>query len=284
MNRLPGFDLLLLITADAGMKNMRIHESNSGFPRPGNRSARSVMDEMARCANSSYSSQTRNSSSEKLLGNFIESIFGSYFNPVSAENDFVTGFTERLGGKKIYSARRFVFNSENQLLTGYIALFCENSNLLSKAFKQASKNCPADMRCSLQWLATRPYPFVRESGSNRMRIKAPIAIELLKSGYHSQKDFVRQALQKGLMRKKPAIYPFFVIESNAEITDSDKTRSAFACLCCSLKDFTRTRLLEPPSERDFFFQSFWQPLCRLRFFSFLPIVISSNPCSFGVLS
>ncbi len=254
--RLPGFSMILLISCENDLKNLRVTMEDQkirSFTRPGNRAAAAVMGQLSKVLQPPGANfRIKQTLSEKMLKNFTESIFGSYFNPIAEDNDFSTGFIDRLGGIKLFTARRFIFDQHGKPLFGYLALFCETENLLKKSFNLAVKKAPAEFHYNLAMKKARPFHFVTETIDGRMQLIAPVSFSLLTSGKHVSQDLVSRLLNNGTISRKPALFPHFIISTPLQTKLQNNSFkqisfSIYMALCLSLllfKSFHQQEMLQ----------------------------------------
>lgn len=254
--KLPGFSMILTISCEEDLKNLRVimeEQKTRSFTRPGNRAASSVLVQLSKVLQTPGASHLiKQNLSEKMLKNFTESIFGSYFNPVAEDNDFSTGFIDRLGGLKLFTARRFIFDRRGKPLFGYLALFYETENLLKKSFNLAVKKAPAEFHYNLAMKKARPFHFVTETIDGQLQLIAPVSFSLLTSGQHVFQDLVSRLLTNGTISQKPAMFPHFIISTPLQTKLQNKSFkqisfSIYMALCLSLllfKSFHQQEMLQ----------------------------------------
>ncbi|MDD3148643.1 MAG: hypothetical protein PHD82_15220, partial [Candidatus Riflebacteria bacterium] len=140
--RLKNHQLLLLIAAGNNLNNTRVFTdttSSSDYPMPGLRAAREILAEYRRLSIAGRKPGEKQTSNRKILKSFATSIFGTYLNPLDADEDFTSGFSEKSGGGRIFSARQQVLSPDGQPLFSYIALFRETDNPLAHSFALARR-------------------------------------------------------------------------------------------------------------------------------------------------
>lgn len=216
-SRFKNHDLLLLLVSGSEPGNVQVFHDQQRYPevpRPGNRAALEVMQEYAALSSGRVSQRKTNETGRRLLKNFTESIFGIYLNPVTAERDFTTGFSERLGGCRLLTARRRIVAQDGKQLFSYIAVFREGDNSLVRSFAAAKKHL-AESGFSFRMVMrkTIPFPFIFERPDGGLSLYGPVpAIQLL-TGYFRGSDIFSALIRKGIMKHKPAIYPHFEVNA-----------------------------------------------------------------------
>ncbi len=241
--RNPSFHNILLLSATKDLKTLQIHHDNSAFadfPRPGRRAAKTVLKELTRIHQPATArKKIMAPGNERMLKNFIESIFGSYFNPLKFEEDFSTGFNSSGQGQRIYIARRLFYDADGELQFAYLALFIEKKNLLQKSFASAIEKLPAEFAYSCSMKVSRPLNFFEETPDATQHIHFPVPFALLNSGNFSSSSIVQKLLKSGIMQKRPAVYPHFSITAASEKTIQNSAKKSislgfFIIICFSL--------------------------------------------------
>lgn len=215
--KLPGLDLLLFISAEKDLTNIQVvsgQTGNNNFIKPGKRAATAVLEKLCILLQPSDADKPVHSKiTERLMGNFAESIFGEFYDPLSEDNDFSAGFVNKLGGIRIFTARRFIFDHRGRPLLSYIGVFCENRNLLVDAFKHVKEKLPTDFSYSLATLQARPFSFVSEMPNGGLRMASPVSFSPLTSGTFCGEDLISKGIKSGVLRQSPSLYPYFIIST-----------------------------------------------------------------------
>ncbi|NCB40384.1 MAG: hypothetical protein EOM80_16615, partial [Erysipelotrichia bacterium] len=219
--RLSGFkshELLLLITSNADLQQTRVFSDPlrvPDYPRPGLRAAREVMREYRNLSLSTSEIAAQDAGKRKILRSFARSIFGNYFDPLNANEDFSSGFSDMAGGNRLMASRRLVLSADGRPLFSYIALFREADNSLVHSLTLAkTKMAAAGFSCSLKIKPAIPFPFVFQSGDGSLRMNGPVHFAQLMTGNFRNKDIAGNLLDRGIMKHKPALYPHFEIVAN----------------------------------------------------------------------
>lgn len=215
LTTLPDFSAMMIIMAGENLSRPEIFHNPVDFPgmsRPSNRAAKAILTEaMAVTPGARPQSPDNNPASERLIRNIIDTTFGGYFSPTSVEEDFTTGFIAKFGGRKLFSARRMIFDSHGKHVFSYIALFCEKHNLLKPAFKTAALDLPAGFTGQIRLIHQHPFNFLSQPSEHQLTISTPIPYSLLISGAHTGHAISDSLLKQGIMQRRRAIYPHFVI-------------------------------------------------------------------------
>lgn len=212
--RIRSHEMLLLMTAGADMQNLEVFTdpvTAPDFPRPGLRAAREILGELM----NQHGGKLQSSDSKgrrKILKSFITSIFGTYLDPVDANEDFTSGFSEKNGANRLRTARRLIKDAHGKVVFSYIALFRETGSCLSQSFAQARRKlASAGLLARMVLKPARPFPFIQAAADNRLKLVGPLNFSLLTSGIFRQKDQATDLLNRGIMAHQPALYPHFEI-------------------------------------------------------------------------
>jgi len=227
LKSLTDFSAMLIIIAGENLAQPYIYHNPddfAGLTKPSNRAANAILTEAIAVARGPASrAGNNNQASERLTRNLIDSTFGGYFSSTSIEEDFTTGFTARFGGRKVFSARRMVFDRHGRHLFSYIGLFCEKHNLLKPSFQAAVKELSPEFTCKISLKQQHPFIFLSQPSDNQIAFSTPVPYSLLLSGIHTGQSISESLLKQGIMHRKQALYPHFIISSSPA---SDKSRRA----------------------------------------------------------
>lgn len=237
------YELLLLITSDTDLQQTRIFTDPvraPDYPKPGLRAAREVMREYRNLTLSTSEIAAQDAGKRKILRSFARSIFGNYFDPLNANEDFSSGFSDMAGGNRLVASRRLVTSAAGQPLFSYIALFREADSSLTHSISLAKgKMAAAGFSCSLKIKPAIPFPFVFETVDGSLMMNGPVHFAQLMTGHFRNRDFASHLLNRGIMKHKPALYPHFVIVADPlkQLAGSHFVRPGFVIfifLCLTL--------------------------------------------------
>lgn len=233
-------ELMLLITSEADLTTTRVFTDTArspGYSRPGLRAAREILNEYYSLNSTQPKRQTRN---RKMFASIVKSVFGTYLDPLIADEDFSLGFSEKAGGNRLYTARRLVRSADGQPVFSYIAVFSEAQNVLKHSFELARRELgDTGFEFNLKLQQAVPYPFVYEQPDGSLLLNGPVGVDLLTSGYFRGRDLLSSLISRGIMRHRPALYPHFTIKAAKEAIVHDDTSIKpgfliFLFLCLSL--------------------------------------------------
>lgn len=218
------FDLLLLITSEKDLGSTRVFTDPVKAPdyaKPGLRAARELQKE--------YRSQyiqglpeKRNAASKKILQSFLTSIFGTYLDPVHADEDFALGFSDKRGINRFLTSRRLICAPDGSPIFSYIALFRESDNSLAQSFAVASSELASTgFSFRLKMSQARPFPFVFAERDGRLTLNGPVNFNCLISGNMQERDIATSLINRGIMAHTPAIYPHIEITAGKLLVNKD---------------------------------------------------------------
>jgi class 3 adenylate cyclase len=218
-SRIRNHDLLLLMAAGGDLKNLTVFTDPvraPDFPRPGLRAAREILGELLN-QHGDQQQSTGKKDSRKILRSFITSTFGTYLDPVDADEDFTRGFSEKSGTNRLRTARRLIKDAHGKVIFIYIALFRETDSSLAHSFALARRDLASSgLNARMVLKPARPFPFIHTTADNQLKLVAPINISLLTSGIFKQKDQITDLLNRGIMAHRPALYPHFEISATPD--------------------------------------------------------------------
>ncbi len=213
-SRIRSHEMLLLMTAGPDLQNLEVFTDpirSPDFPRPGLRAAREMLGELLN-QHSGGSQPGGGKSNRKILKSFINATFGSYLDPIDADEDFTRGFSDKSGANRLRTARRLVKNAHGKVVFSYIALFRETGSSLAHSFALARRNLAGSgLTARMVLKPARPFPFIRKTADNQLKLVGPININLLTSGIFKHKDEITDLMNRGIMAYRPALYPHFEI-------------------------------------------------------------------------
>ncbi|HNX74185.1 MAG TPA: adenylate/guanylate cyclase domain-containing protein [Candidatus Rifleibacterium sp.] len=212
-SRQMNHDLLLLITCESDLQSTRIFMDPvrvPDYPRPGLRAARELMKEYRNVATGSP--KPMSVASRRIFRSIATAVFGSYFDPLNADDDFSIGFSDMAGGNRIFSARRLVKSADGKTIFSYLAIFREAENMLAHSFSLATRQlADSDFTFRLKMLPANPFPFIHEDIDGTLKLYGPVDFALLTTGSFKNRDILKSLHQRGIMTYRPAIYPHFEI-------------------------------------------------------------------------
>ncbi len=215
LSRLKNFKLLLLVTSEANLETVKIFsnpQQTADSPRPGLRAARELMKEYRNLNGCVSETPEKRASSRKILKSVTTSIFGTYLNPLEADEDFTSGFSEKSGGNRMFTARRHIASADGRPLFSYIAIFHETDNHLAHSFNLAKRQlAEAGFTFRLKMQSAIPFPFVFENTDGSLRLSGPVQFRLLTTGFFKKRDILSSLIDRGIMQHRPALYPHFEI-------------------------------------------------------------------------
>ena len=217
-SRIRNHDLLLLMAAGGDLKNLAVFTDPvraPDFPRPGLRAAREILGELLN-QHGDQQQSTGKKDSRKILRSFITSTFGTYLDPVDAEEDFTRGFSEKSGINRLRTARRLVKMHMAKSFSS-TSPFSGNRQFPRPQFRPRPKRpCLFGAQRRMVLKPARPFPFIHTTADNQLKLVAPINISLLTSGIFKQKDQITDLLNRGIMAHRPALYPHFEISATPD--------------------------------------------------------------------
>ncbi len=225
-SRIRSHEMLLLMTAGTDLQNLEVFTDPvkaPDFPRPGLRAAREILGELLK-QHGGKPQTSSGKSGRKILKSFIISTFGTYLDPVDADEDFTCGFSEKSGMNRLRTARRLVKDAHGKVIFSYIALFRETDSSLAHSFALARRNlAQSGLAARMVLKPARPFPFIHTTADNRLKLVGPLNINLLTSGIFRQKDQISDLLNRGIMSYRPALYPHFEIMAMPDSHDDQFT-------------------------------------------------------------
>ncbi len=214
------FDLLLLITSEKDLGSTRVFTDPVRAPdyaKPGLRAAR----ELQREYRSQYIEglpEKRDAASKKILQSFMTSIFGTYMDPVHADEDFAMGFSDKRTINRFLTSRRLICAPDGKPLFSYIALFRESDNSFAHSFALASSEMASTgFSFRLKMSQARPFPFVFDEKDGCLTLNGPVNFDCLIAGNIQQRDIATGLINKGIMAHTPAIYPHIEITAGKQL-------------------------------------------------------------------
>ncbi|MBU1109122.1 MAG: adenylate/guanylate cyclase domain-containing protein [Candidatus Riflebacteria bacterium] len=239
---IKGFRLITVIAGRENYSDIKIFHNSQQFaeyPRPGQRAARTILRTIdERLKNGAVVKIPE--VEQRMLRNFTDSVFGNYFNPLEIDEDFASGFTTRMQGITLHTARRIVYDADKKAAFAYLAIFTENATVFSEAGKaaQAARKNTTDNFCFVL-KETKAFPFIYESADSSLHLLAPVSFASLNTGANAGANLLNQLLDQGLAKKKPARYPYLLLSSPPASSQLGKSYfyarfAIFILLCASL--------------------------------------------------
>ena len=239
---IKGFRLITVIAGRENHSEIQIFHNSQQFadyPRPGQRAARTILTAIEKRLKSNENLKIADTE-QRMLNNFTDSMFGSYFNPLRLDEDFASGFITRMQGMNLHTARRIIYDADKRSAFAYLAIFAESENVFSEAIKAARvarQKADDDFRFVLR--PAKVFPFIYESADSRLHLQAPIAFANLNAGAIAGENLVDRLLSQGLTKQKPARYPHLLLSSAPANSQLGKNYfyarfAIFLLLCASL--------------------------------------------------
>ena len=266
--QLNNLEMVLLLTADQDCNNLHVFDNPQRFPdypKPGKRAATMIMREYMTVGSRVAKGKENNASSERLLKKIIESVFGIYLDPLLPDRNLIFGFSEKFGGSRMFIARNTVVAADGKPIFAYIAMFRESGNSLLQGLSVAQKKLAASgLSCRLIMRKAVPFPFVFASPDGSLRLFVPVTFGHLQTGIFDNKDLTSSLIDKGIMHRKPAVYPHFEICAPAWLLQQHVSAGyhgfmLFVLLCLSLlvlKHFHQFGMLKISIRGRLFFSVF----------------------------
>ncbi|PKL48698.1 MAG: hypothetical protein CVV42_08630 [Candidatus Riflebacteria bacterium HGW-Riflebacteria-2] len=211
---IKGFQLVMLITGKNDFSDIEIYHDSASFadyPRPGQWAARILLKAIAARIRGISTKQELSAVEQRMLRNFTESIFGTYFNPVEQNEDFIAGFNVRNGGSNLHTARRLVQNADKTAGITYLAIFAETPAALREGFRTISDQ-PDNFKLALVLRPAKLYPLVVENYDTSVSLYAPLSYSSLNTAPHSKNNYLNRLL-KANKSAKELRYPHLVLTS-----------------------------------------------------------------------
>lgn len=254
-SEIKGLRLITVISGNQDFSDIQIFHDNEKFadyPKPGQWAARTILKAITARTQNQATDQVLSAVELRMLRNFNESIFGTYFNPVDSDEDFSSGFITRDNGSNLHTARRVVVSSEKKVVFSYLAVFVETSQIFKEACREVSgqgRFSEFDLRFVLK--PANAFPFLIENRDSSLSLYAPVCFGKLNAGAHENGNLIDRLIEQGKLTRRPAQYPHLVL-SSPPLQEMIGKRYAharmlvFLVLCASLlalKHFQQTGML-----------------------------------------
>ncbi|PKL44295.1 MAG: hypothetical protein CVV41_06565 [Candidatus Riflebacteria bacterium HGW-Riflebacteria-1] len=215
LSEIKGFKLVMLITGRNDFSDLQIIHGSSEFsdyPKPGQWAARTLLKAVAARIRGQSTDQGLSAAEQRMLRNFNDSIFGTYFSPIDKDEDFVCGFNVRNGGTNLHTARRLVQTANKAAEFTYLAIFAETPLAFQEAFT-AARNMAGEFDTNLVLRQTSLHQFIIEKPDTSLHLYSPISYVSLNTAPHSGKNIINRLLRLNAARQKPFLYPHLQISS-----------------------------------------------------------------------
>lgn len=254
-SKIRGLRLITIISGDQNFSDILIDHDNENFadyPKPGQWAARTILKAITARAQNQSTDQTLSAVELRMLRNFNDSIFGSYFNPVDSDEDFNSGFITRNNGSNLHTARRVVVNSEKEVVFSYLAIFVETAQIFTEARQEITgRNRFSEFAMRFVLKPATAFPFLIENRDSSLSLYAPVSFGKLNAGAHAHGNLIDRLIAQGKLTEKPAQYPHLVLSSRPlqELIGKRHAHArmlVFLVLCASLlvlKHFQQTGML-----------------------------------------
>ncbi|OGK06989.1 MAG: hypothetical protein A2W80_19240 [Candidatus Riflebacteria bacterium GWC2_50_8] len=209
-----GFKLVMLITGRNDFSDLQIiHNSNefSDYPKPGQWAARTLLKAVAARMRGLPTDQGLSVVEQRMLRNFNDSIFGTYFSPIDKDEDFLCGFNVRNGGTNLHTARRIVESADKTAEFTYLAIFAETAQAFHEAFK-ATRSLATEFTMDIVLRPARLNQFIIEKPDSSLSLYSPINYISLNTGPHAGNNLVTRLLKLNSAQQR-SFYPHLVISS-----------------------------------------------------------------------
>ena len=216
-SKIRGLRLITIISSDQNFSDLQIFHDNENFadyPKPGQWAARTILKAITARIQNKAADQVLSAVELRMLRNFNDSIFGSYFNPIDSDEDFNSGFITRDNGSNLHTARRIVVNSEKQVVFSYLAIFVETSRIFIEACKDITgRNSSSEFDLSFVLKPATAFPFLIENRDSRLSLYAPVSFGKLNAGAHASNNLIDSLVTQGKLTRRPAQYPHLMLSS-----------------------------------------------------------------------
>ncbi|EKD83782.1 MAG: hypothetical protein ACD_39C00453G0002, partial [uncultured bacterium] len=212
---IKGFKLVMLITGRNDFSDIQIFHDSKNFadyPRPGQWAARTLLKAIAARIRGRSTDQELSAVELRMLRNFNDSIFGTYFSPIDKDEDFSYGFNVRNGGTNLHTARRIVQDSDKSAALTYLAIFAETSEAFNQACK-LTRSMATEFAMTIVLKRASLHQFIVENPDTSLSLYAPVSYTALNADPHRAGNLIDQLIRQNADRKSPFRYPHLVISS-----------------------------------------------------------------------
>lgn len=207
---------MLLISSRNSGKTIEVFHNDKDFsyyPRPGNRAAATLMQEMINreCLQRDEMKAFRplTSLQKKLLPSFVGAVAGNYFSPLEQKEIIEDDFLDKGQGERVFSIKRFFYSLEKDCVFAYFALYSESSLNIVKVLEQARDKCRDPyLQRSFALKKTAALPISNAVQGAQLKMFRPLSFEILRAGSHQNKEILRSFYQRNGLGKSPYLLGF----------------------------------------------------------------------------